>query len=203
MCCRSIDGVRTLSPVKIARLDLDPDRLVVGIGAGAMHKGSLDATAAVASELISHVRAKVLIGALGPKMCRLAGSGAHGVILNWLTPAAAEELALQTKRERQRLVDQCRRSSHTSARLPIRRLNLRLEREASSYEGYPSYARHFASIGVRAIETTVSGSSADIDRRFRAYASSTDEVVARAIAASDTLDDYMTVLRAASPATGA
>ena len=188
---------------EIARLDLDPDRLVVGIGAGAMHKGSLDATAAVASELISHVRAKVLIGALGPKMCRLAGSGAHGVILNWLTPAAAEELALQTKegaaavgRPMPEIIAYVRTAADPAAQS-------RLEREASSYEGYPSYARHFASLGVRAIETTVSGSSADIDRRFRAYASSTDEVVARAIAASDTLDDYMTVLRAASPATGA
>jgi hypothetical protein len=58
-------------------------------------------------------------------------------------------------------------------------------------------------MGVRAIETTVSGSSAEIDSRYIAFESSTDEVVARAIAASETLDDYMTVLRAASPATGA
>jgi len=188
---------------EIARLDLDPDRLLVGIGAGGLHKGSLDATATVSSDLILRVRAKVLIGALGPKMCRLAGSGAHGVILNWLTPAAAEELALQTKqgaaavgRPMPEIVVYVRTSADPAAQS-------RLEREASSYEGYPSYARHFERMGVRAIETTVSGSSAEIDSRYIAFESSTDEVVARAIAASETLDDYMTVLRAASPATGA
>jgi alkanesulfonate monooxygenase SsuD/methylene tetrahydromethanopterin reductase-like flavin-dependent oxidoreductase (luciferase family) len=188
---------------EIARLNLDADRLVVGIGAGTLHKGSLDATADVASDLISRVRARVLIGALGPKMCRLAGSGAHGVLLNWLTPGAAEELALLTKegaaavgRPVPEIVGYVRTAADPAAQS-------RLEKEATAYEGYPSYARHFERMGVRAIDTTVNGSGSEIDRRFQAYASSTDEVVARAIAASDSLDDYLAVLRAASPAAGA
>ncbi|HET7056042.1 MAG TPA: LLM class flavin-dependent oxidoreductase, partial [Thermomicrobiales bacterium] len=81
---------------EVHRLRLDPERLLLGIGAGAMHKGSLDAIGNLASELIRLVPTRVLIGALGPKMCRLAGSAAHGVILNWLTPDAAADLALQT-----------------------------------------------------------------------------------------------------------
>jgi alkanesulfonate monooxygenase SsuD/methylene tetrahydromethanopterin reductase-like flavin-dependent oxidoreductase (luciferase family) len=188
---------------EIARLLLNPERLVVGIGAGTLHKGSLDATAAVASDLISRVPAKVLIGALGPEMCRLAGSTAHGVLLNWLTPGAAEALA-QLIREGATAVGRPTPEIVAYVRTgadPI--AQLRLEGEATAYEGYPSYARHFARMGVRAIETTVNGSSTEIDRRFLAYAPGTDEVVARAIAASDSLDDYLAVLRAASPATGA
>lgn len=188
---------------EITRLDLEPERLVVGIGAGALHNGSLDATAEVASGLMSQVKAKVLIGALGPKMCRLAGSGADGVLLNWLTPNAAEKLALVTGegaaavgRPKPEIVAYVRTAADPTAQP-------RLEREASAYEGYPSYARHFGRMGVRAIETTVNGSKSEIDQRFMEYASSTDEVVARAIATSDNLDDYLAILRAASPVTGA
>jgi alkanesulfonate monooxygenase SsuD/methylene tetrahydromethanopterin reductase-like flavin-dependent oxidoreductase (luciferase family) len=188
---------------EVERLKLDPERLLLGIGAGAMHKGSLDATGNLASELIRLVPARVFIGALGPKMCRLAGSAAHGVILNWLTPEAAAELALRTKegaaavgRPTPEIVAYVRTAASPSAQS-------RLEKESRAYEGYPSYARHFERMGVSAIQTAVNGSAAEIDERFAACAASVDEVVARAIVSSDDLSGYMAVLNAAKPSTGA
>ena len=82
---------------EIRRLNLDTARLVIGIGAGALHAGSLAATAAVANHLFRALHVRVLVGALGPAMCQLAGEAANGVILNWLTPSAAAILSEMTR----------------------------------------------------------------------------------------------------------
>lgn len=193
----SADGILA----EVERLQLDTDRLAIGIGAGALHTGSLDATASVAADLLSAGRFIVLIGALGPEMCRLAGSAANGVILNWLTPVAAAELAQLTRegaasvgRPRPEILAYIRTASSPAAQA-------RLERESAAYEGYPAYARHFARMGVSAIETTVNGPSNDIDQYFARFAPEVSEAVARAIAAGDSLEDYLEVLEAASPRT--
>jgi len=183
----------------ITRLCLDPERVVIGIGAGALHAGSLEATGTVARQLIERLPVRVLIGALGPAMCRLAGSGAHGVILNWLTPTAAAELGQLTRdgaasvgRPVPEIVAYIRTAADPLAQD-------RLVNEASAYEGYPAYNRHFTRMGVSALETAVNGTAAAIDNRFEAYANAVDELVARAITAGDTLADYLTVLDAAHP----
>jgi alkanesulfonate monooxygenase SsuD/methylene tetrahydromethanopterin reductase-like flavin-dependent oxidoreductase (luciferase family) len=188
---------------EVARLDLDPERLVIGIGAGTLHRSSLDATGEVANQLIARLPVRVLIGALGPAMCRLAGSGSHGVILNWLTPDAARDLGQLTRsgaaadgRSTPEVVAYVRTAADPRAQG-------RLEKEASSYEGYPAYHRHFQRMGVTALETAVNGSPIDIDRRFEAYEEAVDELVARAIPASDSLADYLAVLEAARPNTTA
>jgi alkanesulfonate monooxygenase SsuD/methylene tetrahydromethanopterin reductase-like flavin-dependent oxidoreductase (luciferase family) len=185
---------------EIERLQLSPERIAVGVGAGALHTGSLDATASVAAELLSSGQFVVLIGALGPAMCRLAGAGAHGVILNWLTPEAAEQLAQLARegaasvgRPSPDIVAYVRTAANTAARS-------RLEREAAAYEGYPAYARHFRRMGVAALETTVNGSAAEINRYFNRFAPAAHEVVARASAVDDTLEAYLEVLEAAKPA---
>src|SRR3954453_851265 len=75
----------------MSRLHLDPDRVTLGIGAGTLHQGSLEAVRSLAVELEASSSARVLIGALGPKMCALAGEVADGVLLNWVIPSVAKE----------------------------------------------------------------------------------------------------------------
>lgn len=186
----------------VAKLRLEPERLVLGIGAGALHRGSLDATEKVARDLIAKLAARVMIGALGPAMCRLAGTSAHGVILNWLTPAAASELgqltregAASTGRADPEVVAYVRTAANPKAQD-------RLGNEAASYEGYPAYSRHFHRMGVSALDTAVNGSPAEIDARFEAYANNVDELVARAITPGDDLPEYLEVLHAAQPKPG-
>jgi alkanesulfonate monooxygenase SsuD/methylene tetrahydromethanopterin reductase-like flavin-dependent oxidoreductase (luciferase family) len=188
---------------EVTRLKLNSERLVIAIGAGTLHKGSLDATGEVASQLISRLPVRVLIGALGPAMCRLAGSGSHGVILNWLTPDAAKDLGQLTRdgaasvgNPTPEVIAYVRTAADPNAQG-------RLGKEAASYEGYPAYLRHFQRMGVAALETAVNGSPAEIERRFGAYAEAVDELVARAIPASDILADYLAVLEAARPNTTA
>jgi alkanesulfonate monooxygenase SsuD/methylene tetrahydromethanopterin reductase-like flavin-dependent oxidoreductase (luciferase family) len=181
------------------RLSLDPARTVIGLGAGQLRKGALDRTSQVAAELMGILPVRVLIGALGPQMCRMAGSAAHGVILNWVTPVAAIDSAELTRegaarvgRTRPEIVAYVRTATSPAA-------GQRLTREAEAYESYPAYARHFEAMGVRAIETTVNGPASVTGRAFAHFEPIVDEVVARAIAAEDTLEAYREVLIASAP----
>jgi alkanesulfonate monooxygenase SsuD/methylene tetrahydromethanopterin reductase-like flavin-dependent oxidoreductase (luciferase family) len=185
---------------EVRRLNLDTERLAIGIGAGALHKGSLEATANVAGHLTDTLPVKVLIGALGPQMCQLAGASADGVILNWLTAQAATGLAARTRagasesgKASTEVVAYVRTAANPAAQA-------RLAAESAAYESYPAYARHFERIGSSALDTTVNGASGDIDYCFRGFAPAVDEVVARAIARGDSLADYLEVLNGAAPA---
>ena len=188
---------------EVTRVNLDPERLLIGIGAGTLHKGSLDATGEVANQLITRLPVRVLIGALGPAMCRLAGTGSHGVILNWLTPDAAKDLGQLTRNGAASVGNPAPEVIAYVRTAADPRAQWRLEKEANSYEGYPAYHRHFQRMGVAGLETAVNGSPAEIVRRFGTYADTVDELVARAIPASDNLADYLTVLEAARPTTSA
>lgn len=183
----------------IQRLALDSHRLDVGIGAGALHAGSLAAVESCAASLKHLTTARVLVGSLGPKMVALGGAAADGVILNWLTPEAAEDLALVAR-------DASSGGTHVVAYVRTassREAEGRLRVESEAYEGYPSYKRHFDRMGVRAIDTTICGNRTDIGDRFTRFDRSVDEVVCRAITASESLTDYLEVLAAAAPDGGA
>ena len=43
--------------------------------------------------LRAELSTRIVVAALGPKMCRLAGEVADGVLLNWLTPEYARQSA--------------------------------------------------------------------------------------------------------------
>lgn len=184
---------------EIERLRLDPSRLAIGIGSGALKTGALEATATTCRALEPSVSATVLVGALGPSMCELAGREADGVILNWLVPAAAPALvervqagARSAGRPDAQVVAYVRIACHPEAAGP-------LEREAASYERYPAYHRHFERQGVRAVDTAINGPSDAISERFNAFAPHAEEVVARAIARDDSLPAFLAVLSAAAP----
>jgi alkanesulfonate monooxygenase SsuD/methylene tetrahydromethanopterin reductase-like flavin-dependent oxidoreductase (luciferase family) len=142
---------------------------------------------------------RVLVGALGPAMCELAGRESDGVILNWLVPEAAPALvgrvragAQSVDKPEPEIVAYVRTACHPAA-------DERLQREAAAYESYPAYRRHFERMGVRAFDTTVNGGSDLISQRLEAFAPEVDEVVARAIAYDDSIAAYLAVLSAASP----
>ena len=182
----------------VSRLGLDRDRLLIGIGAGAMHNGSLDAVRSFAIALKAAAFPHVLIGALGPKMCALAGEVADGVLLNWVTPSAADALSALTRTASQsrgataEIISYVRTASDSAA-------ESRLQRECAAYESYPSYKRHFDRMGARAIDTAVLGSAVSITAAVDAFVGITDEVVLRAIAADDSLAAYVNVMQAATP----
>ncbi len=70
----------------LERLDLDPFRLWLGVGAGFSEKPLTRMREALPElrERLPGVR--LVLAAMGPKMCALAGSSYDGAFFNWMTP---------------------------------------------------------------------------------------------------------------------
>ncbi|MGH7300465.1 MAG: LLM class flavin-dependent oxidoreductase, partial [Candidatus Rokuibacteriota bacterium] len=70
---------------------LAPGRLLLGVGSPNPEalRRVRDGVAALRAKLST----RVIVAALGPKMCRLAGEVADGVLFNWLTPEYAKRSA--------------------------------------------------------------------------------------------------------------
>jgi alkanesulfonate monooxygenase SsuD/methylene tetrahydromethanopterin reductase-like flavin-dependent oxidoreductase (luciferase family) len=73
----------------IERTGLDPARLWLGVGAG-FSKKPLTTMRESLPELREQLPGvRLVLAAMGPKMCALAGSSYDGVFFNWMTPAFA------------------------------------------------------------------------------------------------------------------
>lgn len=189
---RSIEhGVRT------HRLPLE--RLL--LGAGSAGPGALsrlrDGLAALRTAFPA---ARLIAGALGPRICRLAGEIADGVLFNWLTPEHARRSAewvragAQAARRRPpTLYAYVRVALGAAARD-------RLMTEATRYAGIPAYAAHFARMKVKPVDTAIAVENAGALRPALAkWQGAVDEVVLRAITDKDTIEEVIALLRAAKP----
>jgi alkanesulfonate monooxygenase SsuD/methylene tetrahydromethanopterin reductase-like flavin-dependent oxidoreductase (luciferase family) len=174
---------------------LAPARLLLGVGSPNPHALTRvrDGVAAIRQSLTT----RVIVAALGPRMCELAGQVADGVLFNWLTPEYARRSA--------ELV----RAGAKAAGRPVPRTYAyvrvalgpaaaeRLDDEGGRYAAIPAYGAHFERMGVKPIDTAIAASSpAAIETALAAWRGAVDEVVLRAIVASDTLDDHLALLRA-------
>lgn len=176
--------------------DLPEDRVVIGIGASA--KPSPLTTVREATEVIrAELGVPVFVGALGPKMRRVAIRETDGVLLNWLTPEGvrramedkANDLAdLPAEDAEIALYIRCALGEDA---LPV------LRREADRYAGIPAYAANFERLGFEAIESAVYATEADeLRRRLAAFTGAVDEPVVRAITATDALPEYIALIDA-------
>jgi len=174
---------------------LAPARLLLGVGSPNPEalKRVRDGVAAIRAKLST----RVIVAALGPKMCQLAGEVADGVLFNWLTPEYAKRSA--------ELV----RAGAQAARRPVPKLYAyvrvalgpaaeRLADEGGRYDAIPAYHAHFARMGVKPIDTAIAAPSADgIKQALKAWDGAVDEVVLRAIVAKDTAEEHLALVRAA------
>ena len=80
---------------KVDELGLDRERLWIGVGAGFSERPltTMREAAGELRETLEGVR--LVLAAMGPKMCRLAGSQFDGAFFNWMTPG----FAAQARRE--------------------------------------------------------------------------------------------------------
>jgi alkanesulfonate monooxygenase SsuD/methylene tetrahydromethanopterin reductase-like flavin-dependent oxidoreductase (luciferase family) len=174
------------------------ERLYLGLGSGA---GGIHGVEAGLRVLRSQLDGSLVVAALGPKMSRLAGAEADGVLFNWLTPEHA-----------QRSIDWLREGAEAAER-PLPRTMAyvrvalgteaadRLRIEAGRYEEIPHYAAHFRRMGVPAIDTAVAGQTPEeVQQGLAAWEDVVDEVVCRLITANDTADEVAAVVEAARPA---
>lgn len=180
-------------------LNLPQDRLLLGIGSSA-RKGGLEKVRSGVNELHDLLECKVIVAALGPKMCSMAGKVGDGVLFNWLLPAY-----VAGSRERVESAAEAAGRPKPSIMAYVRAAIMpdaeeRLKQEASRYTGIPNYAAHFERQGVDAAHTAVRGTTPDsLQSRITPYEEILDETVIRAITSEDTLEKIMELLNATAP----
>ena len=171
---------RSVAEIAAALPGLPLDRLTVGVGAGSPR----DALARVRTgveQLRATTSAAIVVGGLGPRMRQLAAEVADGVLLNWLTPAAATSATrdLHATASGARSILYVRTAVDAGA-VP----NLR--GEAERYGGIASYAANLERIGATAMETTIVPD--ELAARLQEFGSGVDELVLRAITVDPSFD---------------
>jgi alkanesulfonate monooxygenase SsuD/methylene tetrahydromethanopterin reductase-like flavin-dependent oxidoreductase (luciferase family) len=175
------------------------DRLLLGVGSP--NPNSLqrvrDGVAAIRKEL----KTRIVVAALGPKMCRLSGEVADGVLFNWLTPEYAKRSADEVRagasaagRPTPKLCAYVRLSIGSAAAAKVKE-------EADRYTSIPAYGANFERMGVKAETTAIAVAKAeDVRAALAKWNGVVDEVIFRAIVANDTIDENLALVRAAKPA---
>lgn len=184
---------------QVRRLGLPLERLRLGVGSGS-GTGALRRVRQGVRALREALPVELVVAALGPKMCRLAGAEADAVLLNWLTPEHArvsagwvQEGADQAGRQRPKLYAYVRVAIGAAA-------IQRLEQEAGRYERIPGYADHFARMGVGARQTAIAVERPEeLPAALQAWDGVLDELVVRAITAADSEEQVLELVRAAAP----
>jgi alkanesulfonate monooxygenase SsuD/methylene tetrahydromethanopterin reductase-like flavin-dependent oxidoreductase (luciferase family) len=175
------------------------DRLLLGVGSP--NPGALGRVRAGIAELRSQLSARLVVAALGPQMCRLAGEIADGVLFNWLTPEHAR-LSAEWVRAGAAAARRTPPKLFAYVRLALGPTALeRLQTEADRYAAIPAYANHFTRMGVKPAETAIAAQSADaVAPALGRWQGAVDEVVLRAVTGKDTVEEHVALLRAAKPA---
>ncbi len=181
----------------VQRLELDPGRLWLGVGAGFSEKPLTRMRESLPElrERLPGVR--LVLAAMGPKMCAFGGTEFDGVFFNWMTPefaAAArervEEGARDAGRDTPPVFGYVRTAVGEDAAA-------RLAKEESFYRDlHDGYRNHFARLGEP--EGTVGVAAPDPEQAQQALAAYTalDTVVVRGLASAKV--EPMTALAAAA-----
>src|SRR5258705_6062404 len=177
---------------------LAPERLLLGVGSPNPEalKRVRDGVAALRAQLST----RLIVAALGPKMCRLAGEVADGVLLNWLTPEHARASAdlvragaAAAKRPAPKIFAYVRLAIGEAGRA-------KLAEEGDRYGAIPAYAANFERMSVKPVETAIAvPEPASVPAALVRWRRAVDEVVLRAITAKDTIEENLVLLRAAKP----
>jgi alkanesulfonate monooxygenase SsuD/methylene tetrahydromethanopterin reductase-like flavin-dependent oxidoreductase (luciferase family) len=186
---------------KLSEVGLSPERLWLGIGAGFTKRplGVVrEGLAAMRDALPATVR--IVVAAMGPKMCALAGAEADGVFLNWMTPEKAAWA-------RERVLEGATAAGRSQpppifgyVRVAVGDdAEQRLLKEESFYRQlHPGYIRHFEALG--APEGTVgiaARDAAQVQEQLARY-DAIDHVVVRALGHAGA-ESLGVVARAAAP----
>jgi alkanesulfonate monooxygenase SsuD/methylene tetrahydromethanopterin reductase-like flavin-dependent oxidoreductase (luciferase family) len=191
------------SPARIAdevrRLDMPLDRLWLGVGSGGAARPLAIVRAGITDLRRLLPDARILVGGLGPRMLRLAGELADGVLLNWIVPSrvpwargqvAAGAIVAGRDPDTIEVWAYVRGAVGPDARA-------RIGQEAERYGTSGAYGRAFAAMGVPFDEVGISGD--DLTERVESYKAVLDGVVVRALPAGPALDDLLAIARAAAP----
>ena len=184
---------------QIESLGLDRSRLLIGVGAG-FSKRPLTTMREAHDELREAVPGvKLILAAMGPKMCTLAGASYDGAFFNWVTPGYAAEArgrvadgAAAAGREAPRVYGYVRTSVGADA-------ETRLAKEEGFYRDlHDGYRKQFERLGQPPGTVGVAAENPDdADGMLAAY-SALDTIVVRGLASAK-LESMDRVATAAAP----
>jgi alkanesulfonate monooxygenase SsuD/methylene tetrahydromethanopterin reductase-like flavin-dependent oxidoreductase (luciferase family) len=192
-------------PVRIAaeidRLGLDPAKLWIGIGSGGL-RSPIEMVRRAVAELRELVPAqtRIVVAAMRPRLCRVGGAIADGVLLNWMPPAQAAE-AFQWVREG---ADDAERPAPVVAsyvRVAVGSGSLqRLRDEEGHYRNInEGHRRHFETLDVQLGSVGVAASTrTEVLERLAPYHSALDLPIVRVLAEHD-VASLRAVMIAAAP----
>jgi alkanesulfonate monooxygenase SsuD/methylene tetrahydromethanopterin reductase-like flavin-dependent oxidoreductase (luciferase family) len=183
----------------VERIGLDRERLWLGVGAGFSEKPLTRMRDALPELRDALGGVRLVLAAMGPRMCALAGSDYDGAFFNWMTPAFArgarehvERGAQEAGREMPPVFGYVRTAVGPDA-------GRRLGKEEGFYRDlHDGYRNHFARLGEP--EGTVGVAAAGRDDAAQALAryDALDTVVVRGLASAST-EAMISVAEAAAP----
>ena len=172
---------------EVDRFGLDPARLWIGIGSGALLSQLYPLQRAVAELRELLPEARIVIAAMRPRLCRLGGAVADGVLLNWMLPNG---LARAREWLREGAVDAGRATPLVASYVRVavgagapQRLRDAEGRYRTINEGH---RRHFAVMDVPLGSVGVAAATpAEVHRALAPYQAALDLPIARVLAAAD------------------
>jgi alkanesulfonate monooxygenase SsuD/methylene tetrahydromethanopterin reductase-like flavin-dependent oxidoreductase (luciferase family) len=191
-------------PAEIAadleRLSLDAERIWLGVGAGFTEKPLTTMREALPELRRALPGVRLVLAAMGPKMCAFGGAEWDGVFFNWMTPGFAagareqvESGAAEAGRETPPVFGYVRTAVGEDA-------DARLLKEEAFYRDlHDGYRNHFARLGEP--EGTVGVAAGDpggAQEAIAAYEGPLDTVVVRGLA-SATAEAMVALAEAAGP----
>lgn len=193
----SIDSMMSASEIvdEVRNRKLPQNRIIIGIGANKPPSPLTtvrDGIDVIAKELPD---VPVYVGALGPKMRALGVQHGDGVLLNWLTPDAAQ--SAMDDRQNDAPENDAKVALYVRCALGEENHEA-IQSEAARYESFPSYGANFKRLGFRAMDAAVAvNTAADLQNRLAAYQGVIDQPILRAITAEDTIEAYASLVESA------
>ncbi|MCX7623546.1 MAG: LLM class flavin-dependent oxidoreductase [Thermomicrobium sp.] len=184
---------------RVRQLGLPLERLRLGIGSGA-GPGALERVHRGATALRAALPCELVIAALGPRMCRLAGELGDAVLFNWLMPEHVDRSTAWLA-EGARVAGRPLPKRYAYVRVALGKAAFpRLEEEAARYERFPGYREHFGRMGVAARATAVAVEVAEaLPAALAPWEDRLDETIVRAVTAGDRPDEVRALVEAAAP----
>jgi alkanesulfonate monooxygenase SsuD/methylene tetrahydromethanopterin reductase-like flavin-dependent oxidoreductase (luciferase family) len=183
----------------IERLELDPARLWVGVGAGSSPR-HLTRVREILPDLRQRLpNVRLVLAAMGPRMCALAGAEFDGAFFNWMTPGFAagarekvEAGAAEAGREPPTVFGYVRTAVGSDAAE-------RLAKEESFYRDlHAGYRNHFDRLAEPQGTVGVAATDPEGAQRQLAAYTALDSVVVRGLA-SASVESMTALAEAAAP----
>ena len=185
----------------VERLGIDPARLWLGIGSGALSP-QIDVLRRAVAELRTLLpeTTRVVVAAMRPRLCRLGGAIADGVLLNWMPPGQAAE-ARQWVREAAAKHARTAPVVASYVRVAVGpKASRRLREEEGFYRNInEGHRKHFAAMDVPVGSVGIAASQrSDVVDALAPYHSALDLPIVRVLAHADP-DSLNSVVDAAAP----